>query len=140
MSLDGWGGFAPGSVKATYGTGSSLMTPTSQPIFSRHGLSTTVAWASEERSFDFAQQTTPGFAQDAHWQNMGTEVRVTYALEGNIYATGAAVQWVGELLRLADPGPEVEKLARTVEDTVGVYFVPALTGLGAPHWSSRRAG
>ncbi len=139
-SLYGLGGFRPGSVKATYGTGSSLMTPTSQPIFSRHGLSTTVAWASEERSFDFAQQTTPGFAQDAHWQNMGTEVRVTYALEGNIYATGAAVQWVGELLRLADPGPEVEKLARTVEDTVGVYFVPALTGLGAPHWSESARG
>ena len=66
--------------------------------------------------------------------------RAIYALEGNIYATGAAVQWVGELLRLADPGPEVEKLARTVADTAGVYFVPALTGLGAPHWSESARG
>ena len=50
------------------------------------------------------------------------------------------MQWVGELLGLADPGPEVEKLARTVDDTAGVYFVPALTGLGAPHWSESARG
>ena len=112
-SLYGLGGFRPGSVKATYGTGSSLMTTTSAPIFSGKGLSTTVAWARE-------------------WP--------VYALEGNIYATGAAMQWVGELLGLADPGPEVEKLAHSVEDTAGVYFVPALTGLGAPHWSESARG
>ena len=114
-SLYGLGGFrhATRSVKATYGTGSSLMTPTSAPVFSAMGLSTTVAWACEQP---------------------------VYALEGNIYATGAAVQWVGELLRLADPGPEVEKLARTVDDSAGVYFVPALTGLGAPHWSESARG
>ena len=100
-SLYGLGGFRPGSVKATYGTGSSLMTPTSQPIFSRHGLSTTVAWASEERSFDFAQQTTPGFAQDAHWQNMGTEVRVDLRAGGQHlchrrgYAVGGRIAEVG---------------------------------------------
>ena len=115
-SLYGLGGFRPGSVKATYGTGSSLMTPTPAPIISPHGLSTTVAWARE---------------------------RAIYALEGNIYATGAAVQWVGELLGLADGGangPEIERLARTVDDTGGVYFVPALTGLGAPHWSESARG
>lgn len=112
-SLYGLGGFRPGSIKATYGTGSSLMTPTAGPIWSGHGLSTTVAWARQQ---------------------------VVYALEGNIYATGAAMQWVGELLRLADSGPEVERLARTVEDTAGVYFVPALTGLGAPHWSESARG
>jgi len=112
-SLYGLGGFRPGSVKATYGTGSSLMTPTSQPIISRQGLSTTVAWAREQAA---------------------------YALEGNIYATGAAMQWVGELLGMADPGPEVEKLAHTVDDTGGVYFVPALIGLGAPHWSESARG
>jgi len=139
-SLYGLGGFRPGSVKATYGTGSSLMTPTRQPIFSRQGLSTTVAWAREERSFDFARHTTPGSAQDAQRQGTGTEVGTTYALEGNIYATGAGLQWVGELLRFADPGPEVERLARTVEDTACVYFVPALTGLGAPHWAESARG
>jgi glycerol kinase len=112
-SLYGLGGFRPGSVKATYGTGSSLMTPTAAPIISEQGLSTTVAWARE---------------------------RAIYALEGNIYATGAAVQWVGEVLGMTNPGPEVEKLAHTVEDTAGVYFVPALTGLGAPHWSESARG
>jgi glycerol kinase len=112
-SLYGQGGFKPGSIKTTYGTGSSLMTPMSGPILSGSGLSTTVAWARE---------------------------RATYALEGNIYATGAAVQWTGDLLGLDDAGPGVEKLARTVEDSGGVYFVPALVGLGAPHWKESARG
>jgi len=112
-SLYGQAGFRPGTIKATYGTGSSLMTPTARPVLSEKGLSTTIAWARES---------------------------ATYALEGNIYATGAAVQWVGELLGLADPGPGVEKLARTVEETGGVYFVPALVGLGAPHWVDSARG
>ena len=112
-SLYGQGGFKPGSIKATYGTGSSLMTPTSQPVISVNGLSTTIAWARE---------------------------KATYALEGNIYATGAAVQWLGQLLDLADPGPDVERLARTVKDAGGVYFVPALVGLGAPHWKESARG
>jgi len=112
-SLYGQGGFKPGSIKTTYGTGSSLMTPTSAPLMSENGLSTTIAWACK---------------------------KVTYALEGNIYATGAAVEWLGHLLGLEDPGPGVEKLARTVEDTGGVYFVPALVGLGAPHWKESARG
>ncbi|MBN1813920.1 MAG: glycerol kinase, partial [Anaerolineae bacterium] len=112
-SLYGQAGFKPGSIKATYGTGSSLMTPTSRPVISESGLSTTIAWAREE---------------------------TTYALEGNIYATGAAVQWLGQLLGLDDPGPGVEKLARTVEDAGGVYFVPALVGLGAPYWKESARG
>jgi len=112
-SLYGQAGFRPGSIKATYGTGSSLMTPTSQPVLSEHGLSTTVAWARKE---------------------------ATYALEGNIYATGAAVQWLGQLLGLDDPGPGVENLARTVQDAGGVVFVPALVGLGAPHWAESARG
>ena len=117
-SLYGLGGFKPGSIKTTYGTGSSLMTPTgggatSEPVISQNGLSTTIAWARE---------------------------RATYALEGNIYATGAAVQWTGHLLGMDDPGPGVEELARTVEDAGGVYFVPALVGLGAPHWKESALG
>ena len=117
-SLYGLGGFKPGSIKTTYGTGSSLMTPTgggatSEPIISENGLSTTIAWARD---------------------------RATYALEGNIYATGAAVQWTGQLLGLDDPGPGVERLARSVEETGGVYFVPALVGLGAPHWKESARG
>ncbi|MBN1657795.1 MAG: glycerol kinase GlpK [Anaerolineae bacterium] len=112
-ALFGQGGFKPGSIKTTYGTGSSLMTPTSDPVFSEAGLSTTIAWARD---------------------------RATYALEGNIYATGAAVDWLGRLLGLDEPGPGVERLARSVEDAAGVYFVPALVGLGAPHWSESAQG
>jgi glycerol kinase len=112
-SLYGLGGFRPGSIKTSYGTGSSLMTPTRQVVLSKSGLSTTVAWARE---------------------------RPTYALEGNIYATGGAVEWMGRLLDLKAPGPEVEALARTVSDAGGVYFVPALVGLGAPHWKESARG
>lgn len=112
-ALYGHAGFRPGSVKATYGTGSSLMTPTAGPIFSHLGLSTTIAWGRKE---------------------------VTYALEGNIYATGAAVQWLGQLLGLDDAGNGVETLARQVSNTGGVTFVPAFVGLGAPHWSETARG
>ncbi len=119
-SLYGQTGFKPGSIKATYGTGSSLMTPTSQPFISENGLSTTIAWAREKAT--------------------GSRKTATYAIEGNIYATGAAVQWLGQLLGLDDPGPGVEKLARSVEDTGGTYFVPALVGLGAPHWKESARG
>ena len=108
-SLYGQGGFKPGSIKTSYGTGSSLMMPTKEVVLSENGLSTTVAWARE---------------------------KPTYALEGNIYATGGAVEWLGRLLDLTDPGPEVEALARTVSDAGGVHFVPALVGLGAPHWKA----
>lgn len=112
-SLYGLGGFKPGRIKTTYGTGSSLMMPTSTPVISENGLSTTIAWGRD-------------------WP--------TYALEGNIYATGAAVEWLGQLLGLDDAGSGVERLARSVEDTGGVYFVPALVGLGAPHWQDAARG
>ena len=113
-ALYGHAGFQPGSIKATYGTGSSLMTPIDQPILSRSGLATTVAWA--------------------------TEAGVTYALEGNIYVTGAAVAWLGQLLGLTDPVDEVDALAGSVTDSNGVYLVPAFVGLGAPHWSDYARG
>jgi glycerol kinase len=114
-ALFGHAGFSPGVVKATYGTGSSLMTPTDAPIISARGLSTTVAWARAGRP-------------------------VRYALEGNIYATGAAVQWVGELLGAADPAAHVAALAAQVPDAGGVHFIPAFTGLGAPHWNDAARG
>ncbi|MBN2003846.1 MAG: glycerol kinase [Anaerolineae bacterium] len=119
-ALYGQAGFKPGSIKATYGTGSSLMTPTTRATLSLNGLSTTVAWAREKAT--------------------GSHKTATYALEGNIYATGAAVQWLGQVLGLADPGPDIEKLARTVADAAGVVFVPALVGLGAPHWQEAARG
>ncbi|HWQ11486.1 MAG TPA: glycerol kinase [Roseiflexaceae bacterium] len=112
-ALFGHGVFAPGVVKATYGTGSSLMAPTAAPVLSRHGLSTTIAWAREQ---------------------------VTYALEGNIYATGAAVQWLAQLLSLPDGAAGVERLAAQVPDAGGAYLVPAFVGLGAPHWNDAARG
>lgn len=113
-ALFGQAGFRPGVIKATYGTGSSLMTPTSEPVISSHGLATTIAWARGEQ--------------------------VTYALEGNISVTGAAVQWLGEFLGLPDPARAVAQLATSVPDTHGLYFVPAFVGLGAPHWVEAARG
>jgi glycerol kinase len=113
-ALFGHAAFGAGSVKATYGTGSSLMTPIPKPVSSRHGLSTTVAWALSDGP--------------------------TYALEGNITVTGAAVEWLGRLLGLADPVAGVTDMARTVDDPGGVYLVPALAGLGAPYWDADARG
>ncbi|MBI1298003.1 glycerol kinase GlpK [bacterium] len=111
-ALFGHAGFEPGTVKATYGTGTSLMTPIPAPVFSERGLSTTVAWAREN---------------------------VTYALEGNISVTGAAVQWAAQLLGL-DSAEAVATLAQQAESTGGVYLVPAFVGLGAPHWHEAARG
>jgi glycerol kinase len=103
----------PGTVKATYGTGSSLMTLTSGRIMSRSGLSSTIAWS--------------------------TSAGVAYALEGNISVSGQAVAFMGSLLGITDPAA-VAALAATVPDSNGVTFVPALVGLGAPYWDPDARG
>jgi glycerol kinase len=113
-ALFGHAAFRPGGVKATYGTGSSLMTLTDGPVWSNGGLSTTIAW----------------------WQG----ARATYALEGNILVTGGAVQWLGEFLRLADPARDAAALTSEAPDTAGVYLVPAFVGLGAPYWNAQARG
>jgi glycerol kinase len=112
-ALFGQRGFIPGSIKATYGTGSSLMTPIEEPRISRRGLSSTVAWGINE---------------------------ITYALEGNISVTGAAVHWYGQLLGAQEPAERVATLAYQAAETAGVYVVPAFVGLGAPHWDERARG
>ncbi|WP_423066860.1 FGGY family carbohydrate kinase [Devosia sp. CN2-171] len=112
-ALYGHGVREPGTVKATYGTGSSLMTLTTGRIASRSGLSSTIAWS-----------TSGGLA---------------YALEGNISVSGQAVAFMGELLGLGDPSA-VAELAATVTDSNGVVFVPALVGLGAPYWDPDARG
>jgi glycerol kinase len=112
-ALYGQAGFQPGVVKATYGTGSSLMTLSAEPVISEQGLSTTIAWGREQ---------------------------IRYALEGNISVTGAAVQWLGELLGLPDPARDVARLAASVTDNAGIYFVPAFVGLGAPYWNEAARG
>ncbi|NLX43145.1 MAG: glycerol kinase, partial [Chloroflexi bacterium] len=109
-ALFGHAAFAPGLVKATYGTGSSLMTATPNLVHSARGLSTSVAFGHE---------------------------KAVYALEGNIYTTGAAVEWLADLLGLGSPAA-LEAMAAS--ESRGVYFVPALVGLGAPHWRDDARG
>lgn len=104
-----------GATKCTYGTGSFVLTNTGHtPIHSDAGLLTTVAW-------DIGDGPV-------------------YALEGSIFVTGAAVQWLRDGLGIIGAAPEVEGLARTVTDSGGVVFVPALTGLGAPDWDPSARG
>jgi glycerol kinase len=108
--------FEVGTAKNTYGTGNFLLLNTgTQPVRSRNGLLTTVCYKIGE--------------SDA-----------VYALEGSIAVTGALVQWLRDNLGLISAAAEVEDLARTVEDNGGAYFVPAFSGLFAPHWRSDARG
>jgi len=107
--------FEPGDAKNTYGTGSFLlMNVGREPVGSDHGLLTTVAY-----------------------RLAGEEPR--YALEGSIFVTGAAVEWLAEI-DLVEDAAASERVAREVDDTDDVYVVPAFTGLGAPHWDGRARG
>jgi glycerol kinase len=108
--------FSPGEGKCTYGTGSFLLVNTGErPVASRHGLLTTVGY------------------------KIGGSPAV-YALEGSIAVTGALVQWLRDNLGLIRAAGEIEALARTVEDNGGCYFVPAFSGLFAPHWRADARG
>jgi glycerol kinase len=113
-AMFGHGRYGPGTAKATYGTGSSLMALTPSLAADLPALARTIAWSIDGRT--------------------------QFALEGNIAMTGSAVQWVGEFLQLADPAKEAASLAATVKDADGVYFVPAMVGLGAPHWDAAARG
>jgi glycerol kinase len=109
--------FEPGQAKNTYGTGAFLLLNTGpRPVASEHGLLTTIGW-----------QLEPGGP-------------VTYALEGSVFSAGSAVQWLRDGLHAIEQSSDVEALARRVEDTGGVYLVPAFTGLGAPYWDPYARG
>lgn len=112
-ALYGHGVRAPGTVKATYGTGSSLMTLTAAPIISQHGLSGTIAWTRGETT--------------------------AYALEGNITVSAQAAAYMARLLGL-DGAAALSDLAQSVAGSEGVAVVPALAGLGAPHWDDHATG
>lgn len=120
-AMAGHAAFLPGAVKATYGTGSSLMTllPELPAPAAKSVLATTIAW---------------GMGDAAKCP------RAQYALEGNVSMAGSAMQWVGEFLGVADPAQKTAELAATVESSGGIYFVPAMVGLGAPHWDSTARG
>ena len=114
-ALFGQACFSPGEAKCTYGTGAFALQNIGQsPVPSRHRLLTTVAW------------------------RLGDEV--TYALEGSAFIAGAAVQWLRDGLGLISSSSEIEALAASVPDSDGVIFVPALVGLGAPHWRAEARG
>ncbi len=106
--------YAPATVKATYGTGSSMMALTSALADDTPTLARTIAWS------------------------IGSETQ--YALEGNIPMTGSAIQWLGEFLGLDDRTVKTVALAEAAESSQGVYFVPAMVGLGAPYWDSEARG
>lgn len=105
----------PGAVKNTYGTGCFLlMNSGDKPIMSKNRLLTTIAWKIGDK--------------------------VTYALEGSIFVGGSVVQWLRDGLKCITSSADVEELAASVDSTDGVYFVPALTGLGAPYWDQYARG
>lgn len=114
-ALFGQACFQPGMVKCTYGTGAFMLMQTgAQPHPSSHRLLTTVAWRIDGRT--------------------------AYALEGSVFIAGAVVQYLRDNLRLIRDSAEIEALAASVPDHGGVYFVPAFTGLGAPHWDPTARG
>ena len=113
-ALYGHGVRAPGPVKATFGTGSSLMTLSGSRVLSTNGLASTVAWSTQHGG-------------------------PAYALEGNITVSAQAATWVAEFLGLPDAAA-LFRLAGEVDSSGGVTFVPALAGLGAPHWDEAARG
>ena len=107
--------FNAGEAKNTYGTGCfMLMNTGEQPVYSKNGLVTTIAW--------------------------GLDGKVNYALEGSIFVAGAAIQWLRDEMRIIDSAEDSEFIARQMPDTNGCYVVPAFTGLGAPYWDQYARG
>jgi len=104
-----------GMVKNTYGTGSFILMNTGEKkVFSKNGLLTTIAW--------------------------GINEKVYYALEGSVFISGAVVQWLRDGLKIINSSEEIEELARSVDSTDGLYFVPAFVGLGTPYWDMYAGG
>lgn len=107
--------FQKGDVKNTYGTGCFLLMNTGKtPVISKNGLVTTIAW--------------------------GVNGEVEYALEGSIFVGGSVIQWLRDGMKLIQSAPESEDFARKVDDSGGVYFVPAFVGLGTPYWDNDARG
>ena len=115
-ALFGQAGLGPGDVKCTYGTGNFVLMNTGGSIVrSRNRLITTVFYSLEKG-------------------------RAVYALEGSIFVTGAAIQWLRDGLKIIEVSAEVNPLAESLESNEGVYFVPAFVGLGAPYWDMHARG
>ena len=107
--------FTAGEAKNTYGTGCFMLMNTGEkPVFSNNGLVTTIAW--------------------------GLDGKVTYALEGSIFVAGAAIQWLRDEINIMEKSSDSEAMALAVEDSCGLYVVPAFEGLGAPYWDPYARG
>lgn len=114
-ALFGQACFEPGTAKNTYGTGGFMLMNTGEKaVESQNGLLTTIAW--------------------------GIDGKVEYALEGSIFVSGSAIQWLRDGLRMLQSAPDSEAYAERVASTNGVYFVPAFVGMGAPYWDSDMRG
>ena len=114
-ALFGQACYKPGMVKNTYGTGAFIIMQTGdEKKASNNGLLTTIAW--------------------------GIDGKIQYALEGSVFVAGAVVQWLRDELKMIDDAKDSEYFATTVDDTNGVYLVPAFVGLGAPHWDMYARG
>lgn len=114
-ALFGQACYKPGAIKCTYGTGCfMLMNTGDKPIYSRNGILTTVAW--------------------------GLNGKMTFALDGGVYVTGAATQWLRDGLKIIDNADQTEAMAVAAGNNGDVYFVPAFPGLAAPHWDSYARG
>lgn len=114
-ALFGQACFSRGDAKNTYGTGGFLLMNTgTEPVFSKNGLVTTIAW--------------------------GINDKINYALEGSIFVAGAAIQWLRDEMKLIDSAVDSEYMASKVRDTHGCFVVPAFTGLGAPYWDQYARG
>ncbi|MBR6529186.1 MAG: glycerol kinase GlpK [Firmicutes bacterium] len=107
--------FEPGEGKNTYGTGCFLLMNTGEtPVYSKNGLVTTIAW--------------------------GLDDKVNYALEGSVFVCGAAIQWLRDEIDIMEKSSDSEAMALAVEDSCGLYVVPAFVGLGAPYWDPYARG
>ena len=107
--------FSPGMAKNTYGTGCFMLMNTGEkPVQSEHGLLTTIAW--------------------------NIDGKTEYALEGSVFMAGAAIKWLRDGLKLIDSAAETQKIAENLDDSEGVYVVPAFSGLGAPYWDMYARG
>jgi glycerol kinase len=113
-ALFGHTAFNEGDSKCTYGTGNFLLMNTGNKPISSKNLLTTIAW--------------------------GLDDKLVYALEGSVFVTGAAIQWLRDSLRIIDNFDESEELSRSLNGNDGVYFVPAFTGMGAPYWDQYARG
>lgn len=109
----------PGLLKCTYGTGSFLVAHTGDEVVRAPQLLSTIAWSEAQAA---------------------GEPKVSYALEGAMFTSGACIQWLRDGLKIIQHAADTDQLARQVKDTDGVYFVPALSGLGAPHWDMSARG